>query len=202
MVSIKGKNAEAALVKQMIAGTQKHYPNAGSLIPVDGVSYTVTALTQLMQDFVDQRDAVESARAAMSSKIATERTKAPAQLAVIRGFEQVVRGSFGNAADVLADFGLAPSKVRTPLTAEQKAVAAAKRAATRSARHTMGKNQKKDVKGNVGVTLVVTPIGGASPAGTSAGAPASNGSPGGASGGATNGATPPVATTIAAARQA
>ncbi|HEX4448569.1 MAG TPA: hypothetical protein VH044_17615 [Polyangiaceae bacterium] len=183
MISVKGKNAEAAFVKQMIAGTQKHYPNGGASIPVDGVSYTVTALTQLMQDFVDQRDAVESAKAATKSKVATERARAPAQLVVIRGFEQVVRGSFGNAADVLADFGLAPTKVRTPMTAEQKAVAAAKRAATRSARHTMGKNQKKDVKGAIKATLVVTPLDGSTPTGT--GTPAST---------TAAGTTPPVAT--------
>lgn len=70
---------------------------------------------------------------------------------------------FGNSADVLADLGLASRKTRVPLTAEEKAVAVAKRNATRAARHTLGKNQKKDIKGAVKAALVVTPLAGSQP---------------------------------------
>ena len=142
MSEIKNKNSKAAQVKQLILGIQSHYPSGSQSIPVGGAMFTVTALTQLMQDFVDQRAAVETAKAATKAKVEIERTRAPSQLAVIRAFETVVRGSFGNSADVLAGFGLAPPKAPVPLTAEKKAIAAAKREATRAARHTMGKNQK------------------------------------------------------------
>src|SRR5260370_18158381 len=116
-----------------------------------------------MQDFVDAREAVEASKAATRAKVETERTRAPSQRAVIRAFEKVVRGTFGNAADVLADFGLAPAKVPTPQTAEQNAAAVAKPDATRKARQTMGKVQKKGVKGAVKATLVVTPLDGPAP---------------------------------------
>ena len=158
-----GKNDQAAQVKQLISGTNKHYPNGSAQLLVGGATFTVTSLTQLMQDFVNTREAVESSKAATKAKIQTEATQSPSQLAVISAFVKVVRGTFGNSADALADFGLAPPKARAPMTAEAKAVAAAKRAATRKARGTMGKNQKKPIKGDVKATLVVTPANGSAP---------------------------------------
>jgi hypothetical protein len=81
----------------------------------------------------------------------------PALRIVMSAFVQFLRAAFGNQPDVLADFGLVPRKAATPLTVEQKATAAAKRAATRAKRNTMGAVQKKSVKGTVtGVTI--TPI--------------------------------------------
>lgn len=153
-----GKNGQAARVTQLILGTNKHYPNGADRIQVGGATFTVTALTQLMQDFVDQRHAVEGSKAALKAKVETERTQAPSQLAVIRAFQTVIKGTFGNSADALADFGLAPPKAPTPPSAEKKAVAVAKRAATRAARGTVGKNKKKAIKGAVTATLVVTPL--------------------------------------------
>lgn len=158
MIKGMGKNELAAQVKQLITGVNKHFPNGSQELPVGGVTTTVTGVTGVLQAFVDNRTAVEVSKAALKAKVETERVQAPNQLAVIRAFEAVVRSMFGNSADVLADFGLAPLKVRTPLTAEQKAVAAAKRNATRTARHTMGTNQKKSVHGSITAQLVVTPV--------------------------------------------
>jgi len=84
------KSSEVAEVKQLILGTQKHYPTGSSTLQVGGATFTVTALTQLMQDFVDNRAAVETAQAATKAKIAAERAQAPAQLAVIRAFVTIV----------------------------------------------------------------------------------------------------------------
>jgi hypothetical protein len=173
-----GKNDQAARVKQLILGTTKHYPNASDTLQVGGASFTVSGLTQLMQSFVNAREAVEASKAATTATVQTERTQSTARLAVIRSFETVVRGTFGTQADVLADFGLAPPKARVPLTAEQKAVAAARRAATRAARNTMGKNQKKDIKGNVNAKLVVTPADDSKPVVVAAPAPATSGTGG------------------------
>jgi hypothetical protein len=109
-IMTQSKNIRATQVKQLILGIEKHYPSGSPSIPVGGASFTVTALTQLMQDFVDQRAAVETAKAVLRAKVGTERTQAPSQLAVIRAFETIVRGAFGNSADVLADFGWRPSR--------------------------------------------------------------------------------------------
>ena len=126
----------------MIAGVNKRFPNGTQEVQVGGTTFTVTGLTALLQSFVDNRDAVEASKATTMAKVEAERVQAPSQLAVICAFQTVVRGTFGNSADALADFGLAPLKARTPTSTEQKAVSAAKRIATRKARGTMGKNQK------------------------------------------------------------
>jgi len=164
-------NSIAAQVKQFITGAIKHFPNGSQQLLVGGATFTVTSLTALLQSFVDTREAVEASKAATKAKVQAEQVQAPSQLAVIRAFETVVRGTFGNSADVLADFGLAPPKVPVTRTAEQKAVSAAKSAATRAARGTMGKNQKKAVKGSITAKLVVTPVT-TSPVSTPVAAPA------------------------------
>ncbi len=138
----QGKNSLAAQVKQLIIGVNKHYPNGSEQLQVGGATVTVSGLTALLQSVVDNRQAVEVSQAATKAKVQAERAQAPSQLAVIRALESTIRGTFGNSADVLADFGLAPTKVRVTRTAEEKAVSAAKSAATRKARGTMGKNQK------------------------------------------------------------
>ncbi len=154
----QSKNNQVAQVKQLIIGVNKHFPNGSQQLQVGGATFTVTSLTALLQSVVDNRAAVEASKAATKAKVQAERIQAPSQLAVIRAFETVVRGTFGSSADVLADFGLAPPKVPVTRTAEEKAVSAAKRAATRTARGTMGKNQKKDIKGAITAQLVVTPV--------------------------------------------
>ena len=169
------KNNQADRVEQLILGTKKHFAVGSQTLQVAGATYTVDSLTKLMQDFVDNRDAVEVSKAATKAKIEAERAQAPSQIAVINAFKTIVRGMFGASADVLADFGLTPPKARAPVSAEKKAVAVAKRAATRAARHTASKKQKKAIKGAVTATLVVTPDTGSQPAATqpapSAGAP-------------------------------
>ena len=153
-----GKNNQAALVKQLIAGVNKHFPNGSQQLQVGGATFTVTGLTTLLQSFVDTREAVEASKAAAKAKVQAEGAQASSQRATVRALESMVRGTFGSSADVLADFGLAPLKARVPRTAEEKAVSAAKSAATRKARGTMGKNQKKSVKGSITAKLVVTPV--------------------------------------------
>ncbi len=174
-MATRGMNSEATRAKQLILGMTKYYPNASTSLQIGGTNFTVSELTQSMQDFVNTRDAVEAAQAAAKAKVQTERSQSTSQIAIIRGFEAFVRATFGTKADVLADFGLAPPKAHAPMTAEQKAVAAAKRAATRKARGTAGKNQKKAIKGDVKAALVVTPGNGsavAAPSPTTASAPA------------------------------
>jgi hypothetical protein len=157
-MSKTGKSNEASRVRQLITGTNKHFPNGSQQLTVGGVAYTVTALTALLQSFVDSRDAVDAAKAAASAKIAAENARAPSLRGVVSAFVAYVRATYGNSPDVLVDFGLSLHKARTPLTADQKAAAVAKTAATRAARHVMGKNQRKAVKAPVQVTITSTPL--------------------------------------------
>ena len=157
MASTVGKKETATLVRQLMLGMKKHFPNGNQQIPVGGAVYTVDQLLAMLQSIIDNREAVEALQAQVRAKLEIERTQSPPQIVVFHALLRILRGMFGNSADALADFGLAPPKARTPLTTEQVAAAVAKRAATRLARGTKGKVQKKSVKGNV-TGVVVTPI--------------------------------------------
>ncbi len=157
------KNGRANEVAQIIAGAKKHFPDPAAQLTIDGAPTTVADALARMQTFVDNRAAVVTAQAIAHEKLVTERAQAPALLAFVDAFMAFVRVHLGPSPTALADFGKAPPKKRTPLTAEQNAIAAAKRRATREARRTMGPKQKKNVKGNVTAELVVTPAAPATP---------------------------------------
>jgi hypothetical protein len=158
-----GKGAKATRAAQFIAGARKHYPNGGQVLTFGGgaTNITVDAAVAEMQKLVDNRTAAVEARATATDKVAADRAAAPGLVAFMDAFEELVRFQFGADTKALGDFGLAPRKTRAPLTAEQKAVAAAKGKATREARGTKGPKAKKAVKGNVKADLVVTPVTGA-----------------------------------------
>jgi hypothetical protein len=152
-----GKNSKAAAVGQLIAGAKKHFPKGSQAISLEGASTTIGATLTQLQAFIDNRTAVVTAQATAKTKLAVERTAMPALNALIEAFTDFVKLSFGPQADVLADFGIPAPKAKTPMTAEQKAVAAAKRNATREARGTKGPKAKQAVHGNITAQLVVTP---------------------------------------------
>ena len=76
---------------------------------------------------------------------------------ILRAYERFVLVAFAGATQTLVDFGLTPPKARTPLTANELAVRAAKAKATRAARGTTSKKQKLGVKGDV-TGLIMTPV--------------------------------------------
>jgi len=177
----KGKNTELDFARQLIAGTNKHLSGLSSLMLESG-TVTPAQIESSLQTIIDLRTAVDDARAATKAKLAEEH----AQLAPLRSrmaaLVAFVKAAFSKSPDVLADFGIKPRKTMTPLTIEQKAAAAARRAATRAARHTMGASQKKKVKGTVTTIVVPTASTASSPVAPSPVASAPNP---GTSGGAT-----------------
>lgn len=171
---------DAALAKQLIAGMSKHFANTPS-IAFGSATFTPAEVTQRLQTLVSLRADVTNARAALKPKLAAEAAQAPTLHGFMTGLVSFVRVTFSQSPDVLADFGLQPKKASTPLTAQEKAAAVAKRASTREARHTMGKVQKKSVTGDV-VSVVVTPVIAPKP---TASAPAASAPKGAASAGTT-----------------
>ena len=150
------KGTRAALAASLAVGAQKHIA-AGISLTVGGSLLTLAQIESTLNGFASLRNDVDAARAALQAKLATEEAQTAVMTAFLSAFVKIVRGMFGSQPDVLADFGLQPTKAKTPLTIEQKAAAAAKREATRAARGTMGSKQKQAIKGNVtGVT--VTPV--------------------------------------------
>jgi len=150
----KGKTRETSLAEQLIAGTKQHLSNVSSLMLESG-TFTPAQIESSLQTLVDLRKAVNDAKAAVKAKIADEHDRAPLLRSHMAALAAYVKVAFSKSPDVLADFGLKPKKVKTPLTIEQQAAADAKRKATRAMRHTMGAKQKKKVKGTI--TTIVTP---------------------------------------------
>jgi hypothetical protein len=153
------KTTAADLAGSFIAGMKKRFPNGTQTLTFGGgtVNTTVNAAIASLQAICDNRTAVTTTQADAHAAVAEENAKMPSLLAFMRAVEAFIKLNFGADASALADFGLEPPKARTPLTAEQKAVAAAKREATRQARGITTAAKKKAVKGNVTATLVVTP---------------------------------------------
>jgi hypothetical protein len=143
-------------IRDLIAGTQKHTPN-GSLT-LGNVTYAAPALVQLLQGLADALDATDAARARWQDALKNA-TDARAKVGpLVADYQAWVSVTYAGAPSMLADYGMTPRKVRTPLTVEQQAAAVAKREATRAARHTMGKVQKKKVKGTVTTTAPATQL--------------------------------------------
>jgi hypothetical protein len=164
----KSKNKKAIAVSQLIAGLKKHFPNEAQSATLGGVSTTIGAVTNELQAYVTSRANVVMAQAAATAKVATENTQLPAVNALVHEVTAFVLVNFGKQADVLADFGVKAPRAKTPMTAQAKAVAAAKRNATREARGTKGTKAKKAVHGDITAELVVTPAGTATPTATPA----------------------------------
>jgi hypothetical protein len=134
MATNNQKGTVAALAQQLIAGTAKHLTN-GMQITLEGSSLTSAQITSKLQQLVTLRSDVNAAKASTKAKLAVEAVDGPALRTFVGAFVTYLKAAYGNAPDVLADFGVHP-KARTPLTVEAKAAAAAKSRATRAARHT------------------------------------------------------------------
>jgi hypothetical protein len=181
------KSTEASLAKQLIAGIGKHLTNVAS-VTLNGVSMTPAQVAASLQTLANLRSDAEAAKATAKAKVANENALAPALHSLLTAFVAVVKAGYGTQPDVLADFGVSPKKVRAPMTAEQRALANAKREATREARGTKGPKQKAAVKGKVTgvvITPVVAPEAAAAPVAT---APSAGNSGGSTSGGNVKGA--------------
>ena len=151
----QGKGTVVALAEKLIAGTSKHLANLPQ-IKLAGGSFTPSQIIAQLQTLGTLRSDVDAAKASTKAKLAVEKTDMPALRIFMDAFVAFVKAAFGNAPDVLADFGVHPT-TRAPLTVEAKTAAVAKRKATRAARHTTGPKKKMSVKGDV-TGIVVTPI--------------------------------------------
>ena len=149
-----GKETDVALARQLIAGTKQHFSTASSLTFGNG-TFTPAQVEAFLQTLIDLRTAVDDAKSGTKAKIVAEAAQGPSLRSQMAALVAFVKATFGDSPDALADFGLKPKKARTPLTIDQLAEAAARRAATRAARHTMGPKEKQKVKGTI--TTIVTP---------------------------------------------
>ncbi len=127
----------------LIAGIEKRF--ASSSLMVAGQSYTGATLVSALQPLVDALSGSATAKAAYQKAIADERQVFAQAESFVTCLHQAIYASFGQAADALADFGLAPHTRRVPSVAV-KAAAAAKAKATKAARGEIGKRQRAKIE--------------------------------------------------------
>lgn len=155
---VKSKKTVATRAGNLITGMKAKFTNGSDKLTFGGGAFVVTVDDAIanLQAIVDNRAAVTAAKAAAKAKVADENAKLPPLLAFMRALVAFIKQTFGADATALALFDIEPAKARTPMTAEEKAVAVARRDATRKARGTTGPKEKKKVHGSVQATLVVT----------------------------------------------
>jgi hypothetical protein len=170
------KAAALARVQAIIAGAQKHFPNGS--FTLGNTAYTTASLVGLFESLADAIAVTDAAHASTKEAVATLKGARAKVGPVLLAYRRWLLTTYGNATQMLDDFGVQPPKARTPLTSEKNAAAVAKRAATRKARGTIGKKKKLAVKGDV-TGVIVTPVTNAGPStpSPSPAEPASKGSP-------------------------
>jgi hypothetical protein len=131
--------------RQAIAGIQKHYANVPSMT-LDGVSYTMAQIEQVLQDQVDAAPVTTAAKAAFRQAVLAEQSVSAKANALYRALRSRVLNDFKNNASALGDFGMLPVQRQIP-TVATKAEALKQSEATRKARGTAGKRQKAKIKG-------------------------------------------------------
>jgi len=133
------KNSQLQAIQQLIAGIQKRL-TSGSLVLVSK-TYTGPQLVAVLQPLADALAVSIANRAVFRKSVADEKAAFAEAHAFLTVLHQAIYVSYGNAADALADFGLAPLTRHAP-TAAVKAAAAAKARATRKARGEVGSRQQ------------------------------------------------------------
>jgi len=171
----KNQASQTAADQSLIDGLTKHAATLLTLL-VGGSTVKTSDLVTVLQARIGAIKAAIAAKAAAMAAVAAMNAEIAKTAVLVSGARQALKVAFAGQADQLGDFGLQPPKVRTPLTAEQKAEAAAKAVATRKANHP-----------NAGKKSKVTPVvaapaaAPAAPAGAQP-APAAPAAPGGAAG--------------------
>ena len=132
---------------QVIVGIKNNLQN-GSSLPLAGTTFTMVALTQLVQSRIDVINEVANAKAAWRDAVARCEALDTRVTKVVRSLRNHVMNVYGEESPILADFGFTPPRKPT-LTPEQSVARAKQAAATRKARGTMGKKAKAKIKGTV-----------------------------------------------------
>ena len=150
------KPETGALFANLAKGAEQHLSN-DPVVTFAGRSLPLAELLGRLHAYADLQTRVEQRRAAYETALEEQNAKQAESHELMVSFVDFVRSVFGNKADVLNDFGLAPLGARKTPTVEEKLAAVVKREATRQARHTMGPKARLAIHGNVeGVT--VTPV--------------------------------------------
>ncbi len=135
---------------QKLAEGLKANPPAGlQALGVNGASVTVSDLAVTLLAKAGLQNDVVAAEKALDVALAAREAGAHDARALYNGVVKALKGVLGPRNPLLSNYGIAPEKEATPLTAEQLVNRNEKSAATRLARGTKGKKQKAAIHGVV-----------------------------------------------------
>jgi hypothetical protein len=140
--------------RQLSAGIQKRMPNLALIVL--GVAQTAATVEALILKRLTAIDASTQAYGAWIAAASTAREAITESDPVLAAVREYVRIQYENDATALADFGMKPRTV-TPLTAEKKAAANAKRQATRAQRGEVSKAKKAAAAAQAAATPATPP---------------------------------------------
>jgi hypothetical protein len=115
----------------LITGTKKRF-TALSTITLNGKPYTPNDIITVLQTEMDAADAVVPARGTWRAKVAAAKAATLNADEILPFYEQFIRQQFGDDAEALGDFSMAPKPPRNVPVAT-KAAAAQKATATKAA---------------------------------------------------------------------
>ena len=142
VVAPKGYRHE---LQQMLQGWQELVPG-DTTFPSSAGSLTLAAVLAKLQGYLGAYTDLDTHVTGASQA----RAQVESQLLEVRAYQAVLKAAmvsyFGAGSPQLVRFGLKAAKARTPLTAKQLAVRAAKVMATRKLRGTLGSVQKAAIK--------------------------------------------------------
>jgi hypothetical protein len=141
--------------QNLIEGLKKHEQTLSSLV-IGATPLKTADLIAILQARIAAAATAVSTKATWQTAVKADHDERAKTKTLVSSLRQAVQVAFVGSIDALADFGLAPRKVRVS-TPEEKAAATAKAKATRAARHTMGSKQKAKVKGAVPQASPATP---------------------------------------------
>jgi hypothetical protein len=141
---MSNRTTQTAADQQLVDGLTTNAALIGTLT-IAGKQVKPADVVQVLQTRIAAGKAATAAKVNLKAASNTAKTTLAETRALIRAVRQALRLMFANDINLLATFGLAPTK--TPITKPAiKVESAAKAKATRAARGPTGKKQRKAIK--------------------------------------------------------
>jgi hypothetical protein len=138
-----------AKLQALIAGTQKHTPNGQ--FTLGNAAYTTSSLVQLLGSLVAAMTAQNTADATAKDALLAVSAADAKVKPIVSAYRKYLLATYGNAVQILDDYGLTPAKAPKPLTVEAMSAKVAQNQATRKARGSVGPKKRSEIKGTVEV---------------------------------------------------
>jgi hypothetical protein len=134
-------------------GLAKNHKQSEKLA-LDGKEVRVGELTKMLDQRMALAKQSEEARRQLRESVAAYHAFIAQTDGTVSTLRAALVTRLGKTSSSLGDYGIAPRKVRTSLTVEERAFAVAKAKATRTARHTMSKKQRLEIEGDAPAQIV------------------------------------------------